>query len=82
MPTSSTPRNTDFTRDVLGRYVCNGLDEPLASTDTNLDPNVRPFDMIVVGGRSFGPRRGVHAGNPLGQCGGTVREVLPRGLMQ
>jgi hypothetical protein len=32
MPTSPTPQTTDFTRDVLGRYTCNGLDEALAST--------------------------------------------------
>jgi len=24
--TSPTPQTTDFTRDVLGRYICNGLD--------------------------------------------------------
>ena len=55
MPTSPTPQNTDFTRDVLGRYVCNGLDEALASSDTTLNLNARPFDVIVVGGGSFGP---------------------------
>ena len=55
MPTSPTSQNTDFTRDVLGRYVCNGLDEALASSDPSLNPNARPFDVIVVGGGSFGP---------------------------
>jgi hypothetical protein len=55
MPTSSIPQNTDFTRDVLGRYVCNGLDEALVSSDPSLNPNARPFDVIVVGGGSFGP---------------------------
>jgi hypothetical protein len=55
VPTSSSPQNTDFTRDVLGRYICNGLDEALASSDTSLNPNARPFDVIVVGGGSFGP---------------------------
>ena len=55
MPTSPVPQNTDFTRDVLGRYVCNGLDEALASSDPSLNPNARPFDVIVVGGGSFGP---------------------------
>ncbi|RUW85598.1 DUF1080 domain-containing protein [Mesorhizobium sp. M1E.F.Ca.ET.063.01.1.1] len=52
MPTSSTPQNTDFTRDVLGRYVCNGLDEALASTNSGTG---RPFDVVVIGGGSFGP---------------------------
>ena len=47
MATSSTAQNTDFTRDVLGRYTCNGLDEAR--------PDVNPFDVIVIGGGSFGP---------------------------
>jgi len=29
MPTSPTAQHTDFSKDVLGRYVCNGLDEAL-----------------------------------------------------
>lgn len=49
MPTSPTPQNTDFTRDVLGRYVCNGFDEASSTF------NARPFDVIIVGGGSFGP---------------------------
>ena len=47
MATSPTAQNTDFTRDVLGRYTCNGLDEAR--------PDVNPFDVIVIGGGSFGP---------------------------
>lgn len=54
MVTSATPQNTDFTRDVFGRYTCNGLDEALRSTDTSLRAEARPFDIIVVGGGSFG----------------------------
>ncbi|HEY5990883.1 MAG TPA: hypothetical protein VIV12_31480, partial [Streptosporangiaceae bacterium] len=48
---SPTPQYTDFSKDVLGRYVCNGLDEALASTHV---PGARPFDIIIVGGGSFG----------------------------
>jgi len=33
MATIATPQNTDFSRDILGRYVCNGLDEALASAN-------------------------------------------------
>ena len=55
MPTSPIAQNTDFSRDVLGRYVCNGLDEALAGSDPVLNPNARPFDVIIVGGGSFGP---------------------------
>lgn len=55
MPTSPTPQTTDFSLDVLGRYICNGLDEALRSTDKNVRPDARPFDIIVIGGGSFGP---------------------------
>ncbi len=51
--TSSTPQNTDFSRDILGRYTCNGLDEALQSTNTSVRPDARPFDVIVIGGGSF-----------------------------
>ena len=60
--TASRAQLTDFTKDVLGRYVCNGLDEAVRSADpagTRPDgspqPDARPFDVIVVGGGSFGP---------------------------
>ncbi len=52
--TSPTPQTTDFTRDVLGRYICNGLDEALASANQSVRADARPFDMIVIGGGSFG----------------------------
>lgn len=52
--TSPTAQVTDFTRDVLGRYICNGLDEALRSADSNLRADARPFDVIVIGGGSFG----------------------------
>jgi choline dehydrogenase-like flavoprotein len=54
MATSSSSQRTDFTLDVTGRYVCNGLDEALASTDPSKQPNARSFDFIVIGGGSFG----------------------------
>ncbi len=54
MPTSPGPQFTDFTFDVLGRYTCNGLDEALRSADANLRPDARPFDIIILGGGSFG----------------------------
>ena len=55
MQTTAVPQSTDFTLDVVGRYTCNGLDEALASADAALRPNARPFDVVVVGGGSFGP---------------------------
>jgi choline dehydrogenase-like flavoprotein len=42
--------NTTFTRDVFGRYVCNTFQEALDSTTGG----GRPFDVIVIGGGSFG----------------------------
>src|SRR4030095_6244489 len=67
MITSGGPQTTDFTRDVIGRFLCNGLDEALRSTDRNAQrPNgspqsdARPFDVIVIGGGSFGVAMAQH----------------------
>jgi choline dehydrogenase-like flavoprotein len=54
MSTPLTAQPTAFSKDVLGRYICNGLDEALASTDSARSPDARMFDIIVVGGGSFG----------------------------
>ena len=61
MATSSTPQFTDFSRDILGRYMCNGLDEAMRSMDKNgqrpdgsPQSDARPFNAIIVGGGSFG----------------------------
>src|SRR5438128_1978457 len=67
MTTSVAPQVTDFTRDVLGRYVCTGLDEALRSADKNgrrpdgsPQHDARPFDVIVVGGGTFGSAVAAH----------------------
>jgi hypothetical protein len=52
--TSPTSQTTDFSRDTLGRFVCNGLDEAMQSTDKGVRPDARPFDLIIIGGGSFG----------------------------
>ena len=61
MASSKVPQFTDFTIDVLGRYMCNGLDEALHSIDKNAQrpdgspqSDARPFNAIIIGGRSFG----------------------------
>lgn len=54
MATSPNTQTTDFTRDVLGRYICNGLDEATQSMDKNVRADARPFDLIILGGGSFG----------------------------
>ena len=54
--------DTDFSRDVLGRYVCNTFDDMLVTIDPNARTaaglpsrgDLRPFDFIVVGGGTFG----------------------------
>src|SRR5215210_6613416 len=56
--TSATSQYTDFSKDVLGRYICNGLDEAIASTT---GPGGRPFDIIIIGGGSFGSALAQHA---------------------
>src|SRR5215207_6407467 len=55
MATNPTPQHTDFSLDIIGRYICNGLDEALRSADRSLHPDARRFDVIVIGGGSFGP---------------------------
>ena len=55
---------THFTKDVVGRYVCNTLFEAQVSADPNPRPDAdpprgprpdaRPFDVVIVGGGSFG----------------------------
>ena len=43
---------TRFTLDVLGRYTCNTDVEAAAAMNR---PDARPFDVVVIGGGSFGP---------------------------
>jgi choline dehydrogenase-like flavoprotein len=60
--------DTDFSRDVLGRYIANTFDEALVSIDANaravagLPPrgDLRPFDFIVIGGGTFGAALAEH----------------------
>jgi len=61
MATSSTPQVTDYTQNVIGHSVCNGLDEALQSADVSAQrpngisqDNARPFDIIAPGGGSSG----------------------------
>ena len=58
--TPATPQTTAFTKDVLGRYVCNGLDEALQTTDKNIRPDAKDFDIIIIGGGTFGAATAQH----------------------
>ena len=59
MATAALPR-TDFTLDVLGRYICNTLDDYYASIDPRArnggaaHPEARHADTIILGGGTFG----------------------------
>jgi hypothetical protein len=41
-----TTQATTFTRDIMGRYVCNTFAEAMQSG---------PFDVVIIGGGTFGP---------------------------
>ena len=52
--TPSAPQSTNFTKDAIGRYVCNGLDEALRTTDKNIRADAKDFDIVIIGGGTFG----------------------------
>src|SRR5216110_2163153 len=45
---------TTFTLDNMGRFLCNTLDEAVASASAGLAGARRDFDVIVIGGGTFG----------------------------
>jgi choline dehydrogenase-like flavoprotein len=63
-----TAEYTTFTRDVLGRYVCNTFEEALVTVDPAARAaaglpsrgDLRPFDFIIVGGGTFGAALAEH----------------------
>ena len=60
--------DTTFTRDVLGRYVCNTFNEALVTVDPaaraaaglSTRGDLRPFDFIIIGGGTFGAALAEH----------------------
>lgn len=46
--------STSFTLDNMGRYLCNTLQEALASAAQTVAGRSREFDVIVIGGGTFG----------------------------
>src|SRR6266851_4748458 len=70
MASPTSAERTAFSLDVLGRYVCNGLDEALHSADRTArrpdgspQNDARPFDIIVLGGGTFGAAVASHIFN-------------------
>jgi hypothetical protein len=45
---------TSFTLDDMGRFLCNNLQEAAQSADQWLGGRKRDFDVIVIGGGTFG----------------------------
>src|SRR5262249_28906182 len=67
MPSPSKSERTSFSLDVLGRFDCNGLDEAMRSSDPaakrrdgSPQNDARPFDIIVIGGGTFGAATAAH----------------------
>lgn len=54
MPVPLTSESTSFTLDNMGRFLCNTLQEAVDSTALPVAGRRRDFDVIVVGGGTFG----------------------------
>ena len=70
MASPTSAERTAFSLDVLGRYVCNGLDEALrsaaampAAQDGSPQNDARAFDIVVIGGGTFGAAVASHIFN-------------------
>jgi choline dehydrogenase-like flavoprotein len=54
MATLLGPQNTAFTLDTMGRFLCNTLPEATDSVNEALHCRTHPFDVIIIGGGTFG----------------------------
>ncbi|HET7037374.1 MAG TPA: family 16 glycoside hydrolase [Thermomicrobiaceae bacterium] len=54
MSTPLTAETTTFSLDNMGRYLCNSLQEALDSAQAQIAGRRRDFDVIIVGGGTFG----------------------------
>jgi choline dehydrogenase-like flavoprotein len=67
-----TTECTSFTRDIQGRYLCNDISEVNAwKTQSG-----RPFDIIVIGGGTFGGAIAEHLWYRQRQTGGGLRTLV------
>ncbi len=67
-----TTERTSFTRDIQGRYLCNDISEVNAWQGMG----GRPFDVIVVGGGTFGAAIAEHLWFRQKQTGGGLRTLV------
>jgi hypothetical protein len=74
---AKTTERTSFSKDVQGRYLCNDIGEVNAWQAAG----GRPFDVIVIGGGTFGAAIAEHLWFRQKQMGGGLRTlVLEAGL--
>src|SRR5207247_10171150 len=59
-PIAPVTRPTPIPLSDIGRYAWHTLDEAKASQDSGSHADARPFDFIVIGGRSFGGVAATH----------------------
>ena len=64
--------HTSFTKDIEGRYLCNDISEVNAWKNGG----GRPFDVIVIGGGTFGPALAEHIWFRQKQTGGGLRTLV------
>ena len=53
-------QTTPFTLDNMGRYLCNTLTEAIDSTKASVSGRTRPFDVVIIGGGTFGSAMAAH----------------------
>lgn len=69
---AKTTERTSFTKDIQGRYLCNDINEVNAWKTTG----GRPFDIIVIGGGTFGAAIAEHLWYRQRQAGGGLRTLV------
>jgi choline dehydrogenase-like flavoprotein len=69
---AKTSERTSFTKDVQGRYLCNDISEVNAWQAAG----GRPFDVIVIGGGTFGAAIAEHIWFRQKQTGGGLRTLV------
>ena len=67
-----TTERTSFTKDIEGRYLCNDITEVNAWQSAG----GRPFDIIVIGGGTFGAAIAEHLWFRQKQAGGGLRTLV------